>query len=70
MGWGINISKKTDVDYQKAAAVYSEENRVAKDDTVVLPEVAGDPVVDYEAVSKKWKDVDAKMLRVDQEDGK
>lgn len=64
------MSKTPAVDYQKVIADYSAEKNPEENEPVALPDQAGVPVVDYEAVSKKWKDADAKMLRVDREDGK
>lgn len=64
------MDNKPAVDYQKVIADFSAKKNIGENEPVALPDQAGVPVVDYEAVSKKWKDADAKMLRVDREDGK
>lgn len=49
------------VDYMDMMARVSEEERAGKDEKVVLPEPAGEQVVDYLAVSEKWKEERARM---------
>lgn len=52
------------VDYQDVVERYSRELSPSRDELVVLPEPAGDQVVDYMAVSERWKEEKARMLRV------
>lgn len=50
------------VDYMDLIARVSEEERAGKDEKVVMPEPAGEKVVDYLAVSEKWKEEKARMV--------
>ena len=50
------------VDYMDLMARASEEKRDEKDEKVVMPEPAGEKVVDYLAVSEKWKEEKARMV--------
>ena len=52
------------VDYLDAVARYSPDLSPTRDERVVLPEPAGEPVVDYMAVSEKWKEERGRMLRL------
>lgn len=48
------------VDYLDAVARFDREERASRDTgsgDVLLPEAAGEQVVDYLAVSREWKDV-------------
>ena len=52
------------VDYLDAVARFAVEDRDARVDPAVLPEPAGEQVVDYLAVSEKWKEEKVRLLRV------
>ena len=58
------MSKEPVVDYLDAVARFAAEERVGKDVDVVLPEPAGEQVVDYLAVSEKWKEEKVRLSRV------
>ena len=58
------MKKEQTVDYQDAVARYSKELSPSRDELVVLPEPAGEPVVDYTAVSEQWKEKKTRMLRL------
>ena len=63
------MKKETVVNYLEAVAQFSRELSPSRDEQVVLPEAAGEPVVDYIAVSEKWKEDQARMLRLVRKDG-
>ncbi len=46
---------------------YSKELSPSRDELVVLPEPAGELVVDYTAVSEQWKEKKTRMLRLARE---
>ena len=52
------------VDYMDAVARFAAEERDARVDPAVMPEPAGEQVVDYLAVSEKWKEEKVRLLRV------
>ena len=52
------------VDYLDAVARCAAEDRDARVDPAVMPEPAGEQVVDYLAVSEKWKEEKVRLLRV------
>ena len=52
------------VDYLDAVARFAAEDRDARVDPAVMPEPAGEQVVDYLAVSEKWKEEKVRLLRV------
>lgn len=58
------MKKEPVVDYLDAVARFSRELSPSRDELVVLPEPAGDQVVDYMAVSERWKEERARMFRV------
>ena len=58
------MSKEPVVDYLDAVARFAAEERDARVDPAVLPEPAGEQVVDYLAVSEKWKEEMVRLLRV------
>lgn len=51
------------VDYLDMIARAAEEDRAESDQESVLPEPAGEQVVDYLAVSEAWKEEKARMKR-------
>ena len=61
------MKKEMAVDYLEAVAEFSRELSPSRDEQVVLPEPAGEQVVDYVAVSEKWKEEKARMLRLSRE---
>ena len=58
------MEKEPVVDYLDAVAQFSRELSPSRDEKEVLPEPAGEKVVDYQAVSEQWKEVKARMLRL------
>ncbi len=52
------------VDYLDAVARFAAEERDARVDPAVLPEPAGEQVVDYLSVSEKWKEEKVRPMRV------
>ena len=52
---GVAMSEKV-VDYIDLVSRYDAEERASRGEQVVLPEPAGEQVVDYLAVSKAWKE--------------
>ena len=58
------MSKEPVVDYLGAVARFVAEDPDARVDPAVLPEPAGEQVVDYLAVSEKWKEEKVRLLRV------
>lgn len=53
------MHKEPVVDYLDAVARFDREERASRDSRsvdVLLPEAAGEQVVDYLAVSREWKD--------------
>jgi len=50
------------VDYFDLIARAAEEDKAERDRKTVLPEPAGEPVVDYLAVSKAWKEEQGRMV--------
>ena len=52
------------VDCLDAVARFAAEERDARVDPAVMPEPAGEQVVDYLAVSEKWKEEKVRLLRV------
>ena len=61
------MEKVSVVDYTDVIARFSREFSPSRDELVVLPEPAGEQVVDYMAVSEKWKEEKARMLRLARE---
>ena len=51
----IVLSQKA-VDYLDLISRAAAEDRAERDQETVMPEPAGEPVVDYLAVSKAWKE--------------
>ena len=49
------MSKEPVVDYLDAVARFAAEERDARVDPAVMPEPAGEQVVDYLAVSRAWE---------------
>ena len=43
------------VDYMELVACFDAEERAGQDDMAAMPESAGEQVVDYLAVSERWK---------------
>lgn len=58
------MSKEPVVDYLDAVARFAAEERDANVDPAVMPEPAGEQVVDYLAVSEKWKEEKVRLMRV------
>ncbi|MBR3334533.1 MAG: hypothetical protein IKG23_09610 [Clostridia bacterium] len=58
------MSKEPVVDYLDAVARFASEDRDARVDPAVMPEPAGEQVVDYLAVSEKWKEEKVRLMRV------
>ena len=58
------MSKEPVVDYLDVVARFAAEDRDARVDPAVMPEPAGEQVVDYLAVSEKWKEEKVRLLRV------
>ena len=58
------MSKEPVVDYLDAVVRFAAEERDARADPAVLPEPAGEQVVDYLAVSEKWKEEKVRLMRV------
>jgi len=52
------------VDYLDAVNRFAAEERGAQADPAVLPEPAGEQVVDYLAVSEQWKEEKVRLMRV------
>jgi len=55
------MEKETVIDYLNAVNHYSKKLSPSRDELVVMPEPAGEPVVDYMAISEKWQEYKAKM---------
>ena len=55
------MGEKT-VDYLDLISRYNAEERVSRREQVVLPESAGELVVDYLAVSKLWKEEKMRLV--------
>ena len=51
------MSKKDSVDYLDLIARVEAEDRAGREEDSLLPEPAGEQVVDYTAVSKQWEEV-------------
>ena len=51
------MSKKDSVDYLDLIARVEAEDRAGREEDSLLPEPAGEQVVDYLAVSKQWEEV-------------
>ncbi len=58
------MKKEPAVDYLEAVARFAAEERGTRVDDAVLPEPAGEPVVDYLAISEQWKEEKVRLLRV------
>ena len=58
------MEKQDCVDYLDAVARFAAEDRDARVDPAVMPEPAGEQVVDYLAVSEKWKEEKVQFMRV------
>ena len=58
------MEKETVVDYMDAVEQYSRRLSPSRDELIVMPEPAGEPVVDYMAVSEKWTEEKGRMLRM------
>ena len=58
------MSQESVVDYLDAVARFAAEDRDARVDPAVMPEPAGEQVVDYLAVSEKWKEEKVRLMRV------
>ena len=58
------MSKEPVVDYMDAVARFAAEERDTRVAPAVMPEPAGEQVVDYLAVSEKWKEEKVRLLRV------
>lgn len=58
------MSKESVVNYLDAVARFAAEDRDARVDPAVMPEPAGEQVVDYLAVSEKWKEEKVRLSRV------
>lgn len=58
------MSKEPVVDYLDALARFAAEERDVRVDPAVMPEPAGEQVVDYLAVSEKWKEEKVRLMRV------
>ena len=54
--------KNNSVDYMDLMARAAEEDRAARNEEMLLPESAGEQVVDYLAVSRQWKEVKGLMV--------
>ncbi len=54
--------KKDCVDYLELIARAAEEDKAEYGGETVLPEPAGEQVVDYLAVSERWKEGKARMV--------
>ena len=52
------------VDYLDLIARAAADDRAEQDRKAVLPEPAGEQVVDYLAVSEKWKEEKVRLMRV------
>ena len=52
------------VDYLDAVARFAAEERDTRVAPAVMPEPAGEQVVDYLAVSEKWKEEKVRLMRV------
>ena len=50
------------VDYLDLVARFAAEERVGQVDTASLPEPAGEQVVDYLAVSERWKEEKTRIV--------
>ncbi len=55
------MGEKT-VDYLDLISRFNAEERVSRREQVVLPESAGEQVVDYLAVSKLWKEEKMRLV--------
>ena len=58
------MSKEPVVDYMDAVARFAAEERNTRVAPAVMPEPAGEQVVDYLAVSEKWKEEKVRLMRV------
>ncbi len=58
------MSKEPVVDYLDAVARFAAEERDTRVDSAVMPEPAWEQVVDYLAVSEKWKEEKVRLMRV------
>ena len=58
------MEKMDCVNYLDAVARFAAEERDAQVAPAVLPEPAGEQVVDYLAVSEKWKEEKVRLMRV------
>ena len=56
------MSKKDSVDYLDLIARVEAEDRAGREEDSLLPEPAGEQVVDYMAVSKQWDEVKGIMM--------
>ena len=58
------MCKEQVVDYLDAVARFASAERDQQNVDSMLPEPAGEQVVDYLAVSEKWKEEKVRLLRV------
>ena len=58
------MSKEPVVDYLDVVVRFTAEDRDARVEPAVMPEPAGEQVVDYLAVSEKWKEEKVRLMRV------
>ncbi len=58
------MEKMDCVDYLDAVAQFAAEERDARVDPAVMPEPAGEQVVDYLTVPEKWKEEKVRLMRV------
>lgn len=58
---GIAMSEKV-VDYMDLVSRFDADERTSRGEQVVLPEPAGEQVVDYQAVSKLWKEEKMRLV--------
>ena len=58
------MCKEQVVDYLDAVARFASDERDQQNVDSMLPEPAGEQIVDYLAVSEKWKEEKVRLLRV------
>lgn len=61
VGMVSGMSKNNSVDYLDLIARVEAEDRAGREENSLLPEPAGEQVVDYLAVSKQWEEVKGLM---------
>ena len=62
VGMVSGMSKNNSVDYLDLIAKVEAEDRARREEDSLLPEPAGEQVVDYLAVSKQWEEVKGMMV--------